>query len=176
MGLDSVELIMEIENHFQINFKDDDIRNVHTIKDLSELTYQILKITSDEKNEFIYIHQSIQEYLGKEIKLNDFIFNHFEKNQFNELSETLQLDIPNHTSNRFTRFFNYHFINWNELTFEDFINGIVIKNKDLFFIDNLPLTKYGIYIKIGRIIRRIIASPYYDIQPRANITKDLRID
>ncbi|MBS7332818.1 MAG: hypothetical protein KIG88_04395 [Weeksellaceae bacterium] len=167
---------MEIENHFQINFKGDDIRYVCTIKDLNDLTSQLLKITSDEKDEFIFIHQSIQEYLGKEIKLDDFIFNHFEKNQFNELSETLQLNIPNHTSNRLTRFFNYHFINWNELTFEDFINGIIIKNKDLFFLDNVPQTKYGIYIKIGRIIRRKIASPYYDIQPRANITKDLRID
>ena len=51
MGLDTVELIMEFENHFNIRFKDEDIQQISRVEEISNLICQMIDVTSEKKEE-----------------------------------------------------------------------------------------------------------------------------
>ncbi|WP_313252487.1 hypothetical protein [Empedobacter sp.] len=176
MGLDTVELIMEFENHFNIRFKDEDIQKVSRVGEVSNLICQMIDTTSENKEEFNSLYISFQNYFGKDILLTDKISNYLQVNNYQDLSNFLNLKIKNYSNILKYIFLDYHFIKWENLTIEEFINAILITNCKHLFDNNLPKNRYQVYLIVGSIILDRIGCPVYDIQPYASITKDLRID
>lgn len=176
MGLDTVELIMEFENHFKIHFKDEDIQKVSRVGEISNLICQMIDITSENKEEFNSLYALFQDYFGNHIQLADKISNYLQINNFQDLSNFLNLKIKNYSNILKYIFLDYHFIKWEELTVEEFINAILITNCKHLFDNNSPKTQYQVYLIVGSIILDRIGCPVYDIQPYASITRNLRID
>ncbi|MDM1547789.1 hypothetical protein HX096_07935 [Empedobacter falsenii] len=158
MGLDIVELIMEFENHFNIRFKDEDIQKVSRVREVSNLICQMIDITSENKEELDSLYALFQNYFGNHIQLTDKISNYLQVNNYQYLSNFLNLKIKNFTNLLKYVFLDYHFIKWENLTVEEFINAILITNCKHLFDNNLPKTQYQVYLIVG------------------SITKDLRID
>ncbi|MGV0926059.1 hypothetical protein ACTS9K_02460 [Empedobacter sp. ULE_I145] len=176
MGLDNVELIMEFENHFKIHFKDEDIQKVSRVGEISNLICQMIDVTSENKEEFNSLYITFQNYFGHHIQLTDKISNYLQVNNFQKLSDFLNLKIKNYSNILKYIFLDYHFIKWEELTVEEFINAILITNCKHLFDNNSPKTQYQVYLIVGSIILDRIGCPVYDIQPYASITRNLRID
>ncbi|MBY0065579.1 MULTISPECIES: hypothetical protein [Empedobacter] len=176
MGLDTVELIMEFENHFNIRFKDEDIQQISRVEEISNLICQMIDITSENKEEFNSLYALFQDYFGNHIQLADKISNYLQINNFQDLSNFLNLKIKNYSNILKYIFLDYHFIKWEELTVEEFINAILITNCKHLFDNNSPKTQYQVYLIVGSIILDRIGCPVYDIQPYASITRNLRID
>ncbi|WP_312208004.1 hypothetical protein [Empedobacter sp.] len=176
MGLDTVELIMEFENHFNIRFKDEDIQQISRVGKISNLICQMIDITSENKEEFNSLYALFQDYFGNHIQLADKISNYLQINNFQDLSNFLNLKIKNYSNILKYIFLDYHFIKWEELTVEEFINAILITNCKHLFDNNSPKTQYQVYLIVGSIILDRIGCPVYDIQPYASITRNLRID
>ncbi|MGV0939122.1 hypothetical protein [Empedobacter sp. ULE_I140] len=176
MGLDTVELIMEFENHFNIRFKDEDIQQISRVGEISNLICQMIDITSENKEEFNSLYALFQDYFGNHIQLADKISNYLQINNFQDLSNFLNLKIKNYSNILKYIFLDYHFIKWEELTVEEFINAILITNCKHLFDNNSPKTQYQVYLIVGSIILDRIGCPVYDIQPYASITRNLRID
>lgn len=176
MGLDTVELIMEFENHFNIRFKDEDIQQISRVEEISNLICQMIDITSENKEEFNSLYALFQDYFGNHIQLADKISNYLQINNYQDLSNFLNLKIKNYSNILKYIFLDYHFIKWEELTVEEFINAILITNCKHLFDNNSPKTQYQVYLIVGSIILDRIGCPVYDIQPYASITRNLRID
>ena len=176
MGLDTVELIMQFENHFNIRFKDEDIQQISRVGEISNLICQMIDITSENKEEFNSLYALFQDYFGNHIQLADKISNYLQVNNFQDLSNFLNLKIKNYSNILKYIFLDYHFIKWEELTVEEFINAILITNCKHLFDNNSPKTQYQVYLIVGSIILDRIGCPVYDIQPYASITRNLRID
>ncbi len=176
MGLDTVELIMEFENHFNIRFKDEDIQQISRVGEISNLICQMIDITSENKEEFNSLYTLFQDYFGNHIQLVDKISNYLQINNYQDLSNFLNLKIKNYSNILKYIFLDYHFIKWEELTVEEFINAILITNCKHLFDNNSPKTQYQVYLIVGSIILDRIGCPVYDIQPYASITRNLRID
>ncbi|WP_291098362.1 MULTISPECIES: hypothetical protein [unclassified Empedobacter] len=175
MGLDTVELIMEFENHFNIRFKNEDIQQISRVGEISNLICQMIDITSENKEEFNSLYALFQDYFGNHIQLADKISNYLQINNFQDLSNFLNLKIKNYSNILKYIFLDYHFIKWEELTVEEFINAILITNCKHLFDNNTPKTQYQVYLIVGSIILDRIGCPVYDIQPYASITRNLRI-
>ncbi|MFV0173196.1 hypothetical protein OBK14_02640 [Empedobacter falsenii] len=176
MGLDTVELIMEFENHFNIRFKDEDIQQISRVGEISNLICQMIDITSENKKEFNSLYTLFQDYFGNHIQLVDKISNYLQINNYQDLSNFLNLKIKNYSNILKYIFLDYHFIKWEELTVEEFINAILITNCKHLFDNNSPKTQYQVYLIVGSIILDRIGCPVYDIQLYASITRNLRID
>ncbi|MDM1139293.1 hypothetical protein [Empedobacter sp. R132-2] len=91
MGLDTVELIMEFENHFNIRFKNEDIQQISRVGEISNLICQMIDITSENKEEFNSLYALFQDYFGNHIQLADKISNYLQINNFQDLSNFLNL-------------------------------------------------------------------------------------
>lgn len=176
MGLDTVELIMEFENHFNIRFKNEDIQQISRVGEISNLICQMIDVTSENKEEFNSLYALFQDYFGNHIQLADKISNYLQINNYQDLSNFLNLKIKNYSNILKYIFLDYHFIKWEELTVEEFINAILITNCKHLFDNNSPKTQYQVYLIVGSIILDRIGCPVYDIQPYASITRNLRID
>lgn len=176
MGLDTVELIMQFENHFNINFKDDDIQKVNRVGEITALICQMIDISSENKDEFDSLYTLFQNYFGKEIRLDEKISNYLQVNNYEDLSNSIHLKIINYSNILKYLYLDPHFIKWKDLTVEEFINGILITNCKQLFDNNTPKTRFQIYLIVGNIILDRIGCSVYDIQHYASITKDLRID
>ena len=179
MGLDSVELIMSIEKHFDILYPDKEIQQANTIEELTLLTAKIIKVDNPIKPEFDAVYNLLKSYWNDDIKLYHLVNQYIKINGVNIMAREVELKIPNHSSlsfNQLKSWLNYYFIKWENLTVEDFINAIIIANPNQFFTELIPNTIYGIYITIARIIEDRIGCPIYDLQPRVHIFNELGID
>lgn len=176
MGLDTVELIMQFENHFNINFKDEEIQKVSRVGEISNLICQMIGATSENKDEIDSLYTLFQNYFGNEILLNDKIYNYLQVNNYKDLSDFIHLKIENYSNILKYLLLDPHFIKWKDLTVEEFINGILITNCKHLFDNNSPKSRYQVYLIVGNIILDRIGCPVYDIQHYASITKDLRTD
>lgn len=179
MGLDTVELIITIEKYFDIHFKDDDIKNISKVGEIADLVADYLLITNNDQTEFNVVFSLLKSHWNSDLKLHELISTYLALDNRTDFEKTLGLKIPPHSIERLNllkKIFNYYLFEWNQLTIEQFINAIMIANKEHFFTQKISKTRYGIYIEVSRIIHHRLGAPIYDIQPLSSITKDLRID
>lgn len=179
MGLDNVDLILSVEKHFNIIFLDEDVMKTKTIGELSNLVCKYIYVDNSSKNEFETIYSELKNTWKKEVKLVDSLSLFLPLNERESFQKQLKYAIPKHSSeklNYFKKWLNYYLIDWEDLTVEQFINTLLIYNRDSFFKDEIPTTNYGVYIVTARIIYDCIGCPFYDLQPTSHIINDLRID
>ncbi|MFT3704141.1 MAG: hypothetical protein QM802_17370 [Agriterribacter sp.] len=193
MGLDSVELLMDIENFFEIRIPNKEAEKIATIQDMVDTVAHHLNITANEKTlrdkVFKQILPHILQLSNKEIQpgLNDLIADYLDvsdKAKWLTLEKLVQMSLPipaltNYTSSKswfkkyVSRANNY---DWKEITVEQFIDAVCANNYQKLIDPAAVKSKYEIYICVMRITVDKAGVDYYEILPHKSFTSDLGID
>lgn len=191
MGLDSVELIMEVETFFNIKIEDKDAEKIYTVGDMTEHVSLLLNITSTDKNLFDNTFESVSNFLGV-TNLDNFIndeitkyINFSDDTMLTEFKEKVGLIIPFNKrkttpDNLFakikTSIHNYFAHDWTNTKVIDFIEIILAENiKDI--LEAKPIqSKYEVYLAVAKLTVDKIGVEYSEIHQNASFTSDLGID
>ncbi len=195
MGLDSVELLMEIENYFGIRIPDTEAEKIYTIQSMVDSVSLHLGVTNDSMELRDKVFQKVAVafmelgWTTKEIELCDLISEHIpsnDKNVWRTLKDAIQLSIPeieivrngsNKISDKLKSLINWTpNYEWNQITVEQFIAAVCANNYDLLINRQNIKTKYEIYTAVSGITVDKIGVDYYEIAPDKSFTTDLGID
>lgn len=191
MGLDSVELLMEIEDYFGIRIANADAERISTVQEMVDVVARQLHIeqTASELQETVF--NKVAMYFGNtgRMQLTDRIAEYLQienKDQWTALELAIGLNIPrpfgiSSTSHRliakFTRFIgvpiNY---DWNTLSVSAFIDAICARNYQQLISRNSIGSKYEIFIMIIVITVEQIGVEYFEVLPEKSFTNDLGVD
>ena len=195
MGLDSIELVMEIEKYFGIRIPDSEAENIYTIQKMVDSVAVHLKITNESmelRDKVLYkLSQAFQElgWATTEIELTHLASAYIPSNDkkvWSKLQNSLSLSIPeieivrkgsNKISDKLKTLINWTpSYEWDQITIEQFVAAICSNNYDELIDRNNIVTKYEIYIAIAGITVDKIGVDYYEIAPDKSFTTDLGID
>ncbi len=195
MGLDSVELLMEVENYFGIRIPDAEAEKIYTIQLMVDSVAGHLNIEDDSMELRDQVFQKIIlsiENLGwtsKQIQLSDSVSAHIPtdtKGVWTSLKKSLKLSVPdieivrpgsNKISDKLKKLINWKpTYEWNEITFEQFVAAVCSNNyRELIEKQNIK-TKYEIYVVVVGITVDKIGVDYYEVAPDKSFTTDLGVD
>jgi len=195
MGLDSIELLMEVENYFKIQIPDTVAEKITTVQIMVDTIAIYLNITSDERKLQNEIFSKISDCILKtntsasQIMMSDLISTYLspiEKDNWHTFQVLLGLDVPkpeiiNTTSKKFSdklkKLINWTpMYDWKEITVENFTNAICANNYQTLLNQNNIICKHEIYIGVMGITADKIGVEYYEILPEKSFTSDLGID
>jgi hypothetical protein len=147
MGLDSVELLMEIENYFGIRISDAEAEKIYTIQLMVDSVAAHLNITDESvglrDQVFQKIVLSIHDFgwSSQKIQLSDLVSVHIPtdiKGAWTDLEKSLNLSVPkieiirsgsNKISDKLKKLINWTpSYKWNEITFEQFVGAVCANN------------------------------------------------
>lgn len=195
MGLDSIELVMEIEKYFGIQIPDAEAEKIYTVQSMVDTVAVHLNVSSNSFALRDSIFQRVKNNLPFSvtvkavIQLTDYVVNYLPLNDntgWVSFATSLGLDVPkpeyvdsnsNKFSDRLKRLFagnpNYEPAN---ISFETFVTAICASNyKELLQKNNIS-TLYEIYVAIIAITVDKIGVDYYEIAPGKSFTNDLGVD
>jgi acyl carrier protein len=195
MGLDSVELVLEIEKYFEIRISDAEAEKISTVQDMVDVVASHLNISDNSANLRDDILQRINDALlklgliEKEIKLDERIVRYIspqDERFWKVLEDELQLKVPpietiNKKANRLIDKIKSAFnlgplYNAEETSVEEFIAAICAAN-DKQLIDRKTIkSTYEIYIGVIGVTVDKIGVDYYEITPEKSFTNDLGVD
>ena len=195
MGLDSVELIMEVEKHFSISIADADAENATTVGKLVDCVANILAVNSYNfalrektflliKNEFLKINRNLKDFsLNNKVSDTLDIGN---KSHILELENKIGLKLPgiyfiqeNHFGiwGKVKQWFNLtEAIDFNEISWKKYIDITIAKNIEKIIPPDKYNSKYEIYIAIMKITVDKIGVDYEEIGIEKSFTNDLGVD
>lgn len=195
MGLDSIELIIEVENHFSISIPDPEAEKAHTVGLLVECVANILNIKeynfSLRESTFHLIKSSLLDLNtdSSDFTLNDRVAEYLDledKGLLKELESKLQLKLPGvdtkiddrkgilskvHKWFDFTESIDFKTIKWKKYT-----DILLSHNLDKYNPPIAYTSKYEIYIAIMRITVDKIGVDYEEIGIEKSFTDDLGVD
>jgi acyl carrier protein len=195
MGLDSVELVLEIEKYFEIRISDAEAEKISTVQDMVDVVASHLNISDNSANLRDDILQRINDALlklgliEKEIKLDERIVRYIspqDERFWKVLEDELQLKVPaiytinkkaNKLIDKIKSAFNLGpLYNAEETSVEEFIAAICAAN-DKQLIDRKTIkSTYEIYIGVIGVTVDKIGVDYYEITPEKSFTNDLGVD
>jgi hypothetical protein len=195
MGLDSVELVLEIEKYFEIQISDAEAEKISTVQDMVDVVASHLNISDNSANLRDDILQRINDALlklgliEKEIKLDERIVRYIspqDERFWKVLEDELQLKVPpietiNKKANRLIDKIKSAFnlgplYKAEETSVEEFIAAICAAN-DKQLIDRKTIkSTYEIYIGVIGVTVDKIGVDYYEITPQKAFTNDLGVD
>lgn len=193
MGLDTVELVMEIENYFKIRIPDREAETLATIENIVAVVAAHRAIYSTDTslrdnllrkiNSFFQFSPSIKndDLISKQLSLAD-------ADKWQNLEAHLSLPLPKPTIR--THIYNklHNKIrsllhsreeskyNWDTISLSGFCDAICIKNFDKLIHPDKIKTKYEIYIAVGGLVVEKSGADYFDIGLPISITDDLGLD
>lgn len=192
MGLDSVELLVEIENYFNLEISDEQAKKILTVQNMVDVIAEHLSINSNDKqlqkDVFLIFSNKINERKGTtKIELGDKISAYLQPEEpisFIDFSNTIKLETPrisndnkNNILNKLRNFItwkpNY---DWRKLTIENFIDSICIKNYDKLIEPEFIKSKYEIYICVAGITVEKIGVDCLEIRLEKSFCDDFGID
>jgi acyl carrier protein len=195
MGLDSVELLMEVENYFGIRIPDAEAEKIYTIQIMVDSVAAHLNITNEgmelRDQMFQKLVLCIQDlgWTTQKIQLNDLVSDFIpedNKNVWKDLKNLLKLSIPeieiirsgsNKISDKLKRLINWTpSYEWNQINFEQFVSAVCANNYHELIDKNNITTKYEIYVAVVGITVDKIGVDYYEVAPEKSFTTDLGID
>ena len=192
MGLDSVELVMEIENYFGIRIPDSEVEKIYTIqimvdtvathlniayngKELRDDIFEKIKVTFLKlglTNTNIDLTENISKYIAE-----------YDKEFWKSLKIELQLDVPkpDMIKKGSTKLFGKikslvswtPIYDWSAITIDSFITAICANNYEKLINKKNIKSKYEIYVAVMRITVDKIGVSYYEIAPEKSFTSDL---
>ena len=195
MGLDSVELMMEIENYFGISIPDSEAEKAETVQQVVDTIAKHLNVTNNDNElrdkmlerinqamlelQFISIPVTPADYISK------YLFTDKEAS-WEAFTNKLQLYIPkpdilNRDSkklkNKIKVVMNWKpRYDWFSITIDQFIAAVCASNHEA-LIDRKKITStYEIYIVVTAITVDKIAIDYYEVAPEKSFTMDLGVD
>lgn len=190
MGLDSVHLLMKIEDYFQISFKDKEAEKIYTVEDFSTAISEKKGIIESEKSlldNFTFkiikiINESNNKLLDKTTIISK-LENDYSSDFYKSISLRLNLKIPRPYKNDnnkiikiFRKILHSTSYNWKEITLENFAEAILIKNFEKFTDKNQINSTYEVYIMCAGIIAEEMDVDCYEIKQSKGITTDLGIN
>lgn len=194
MGLDSVELVMEIENYFNISIPDPEAETLTTVGEMADCVASHRNVSSVEAPLRDELFAKIKDYLFSkanitaDINIEDKILNYFSPHNETwaalETNLKIKIPYPEQVSLPGKKFSDKirRFINWlppykpEDITFELFISGICAYNfRELLDPANIK-NKYEIYIGVMGITVDKTGVDYYEVTPEKSFTSDLGID
>ncbi|MCB0776774.1 MAG: hypothetical protein KDB99_10685 [Chitinophagaceae bacterium] len=194
MGLDSVELVMEVEKYFSIEIPDQEAEKIYRVQDMVETVARHLKITLEnselQKKIITKLSECFSRLNKKEISLksDDLIYEFLtvgDKENWKALQKLLDLKIPrpssykpdsNKLNDRFKKLINWtpHY-KWNEISVSHFSNVICAHNYTQLLDQNNINDKLEIYVAVMGITVEKIGIDYYEIYPTKSFTDDLGV-
>ena len=195
MGLDSVELIMEVEKYFGISILDREAEVTFTIQDMVNVVARHLDITNEntELREIVFdkVNQALLNLslINAPIKLTEYISKYLSPDDgeiWDALKNELKLDVPKpdiigRDSKKFIDKIKFAMnwtpmYDWSSITVEQFIAAISAINCDKLIDKDFIRSTYEIYIAITAITVDKIGVDYYEISPDKSFTQDLGVD
>jgi acyl carrier protein len=195
MGLDSVELIMEVEKHFQISIPDKDAEKAFTVGNLVDVVANILKITkynfSLREATFAKIKAIIKtsDFESNEFFLNDKVIDTIDlKNKLliTKIEKETELNLPGiFFKSESPRSISLKIKEWltfvddiefKEIIWKKYTDIILSKNIQTVFEEKKYNSKYEIYLVIMNIIVNKIGVGYDEIGLEKSFTDDLGVD
>jgi acyl carrier protein len=195
MGLDGIELLMEIEKYFGIEIPDAEAEKLDTIQLMVDSVAGHLNIT----NESTELRHSIFQRLvnsfrslgltSQNINLSD-LANQFvsvdDKKRWAELERSLSLSVPKpaliqKASNKISELVMNLIsmpqqYDWQAITIEQFVDSICVRNYSTLIERTRIKNKYEIYVAVAAITVDKIGVDCYEIGPNKSFTQDLGVD
>ncbi|MCC6369627.1 MAG: hypothetical protein IT236_01340 [Bacteroidia bacterium] len=193
MSLDSVELVVNFEKHFQIHIPDKVAENVGTLQEAVDAISALLNIRNNSFSLQDKIFGKLQEAILKLKSLpepptkNQLVINILgeltnEKILF--LSNELQLNIPPAPPDKagikqIKKWFLLAYqpdFTYANFTLADFTDIICAANsKELVRVENIS-EKYEVYIHLAKVLSDHLGIDLYEIRPHKSFTNDFGID
>lgn len=190
MGLDSVELIMDVEKHFSISISDPEAEKVYTVGQLVDCVAKMLSIDNYDfglrDSSFNQIKASLERHVhdipgfsltskvSDTLDINDITL-------IKSIENDLNLELPRLQEKGFLdgllkrlRFFET--IDFRTITWKRYIDVILAHNLDKLTPPIQYKSKYEIYIAIMRITVDKIGVDYQEIGLEKSFTDDLGVD
>jgi hypothetical protein len=193
MGLDSVELIVEWENYFNIEIPNAVAEKISTVQDAVNAIAALRNITREStllrENVFQKMQLAAIGFLpsGQTIKLSDLVTQIFPDNtkeNWQLLEEQLQLEVPNPPMTRKTKS-EGNILNrlawtpdfdFEQLTFSQLTDVICGANYKALINPKAIVSQYEIYIAIMGITVDKIGIDFYEYAPEKTFCGDFGID
>jgi acyl carrier protein len=193
MGLDSVMLVVNLEEYFNIQIPDKKAERVSTVQDAVDCIAELLNIWDKRsvlKDDVFERLQTIllgKGYAKEPFTLADLVLNcvpEAEHNNWKSISNELGLEIyfpqepkksgfRNFISEKLFRSFKF---NYEEITFSDLVDAICGTNHKK-VIDNRNIhTTYEIYIGVMGVFVDDFGIDVYEVKPHKRFTNDFGID
>ena len=195
MGLDSVELVMEVEKHFSISIPDREAEKAYSVGKLVDCVANILGVKSYDFS----LRERTFSLLKNELRnlkkgINDFSINSKVAHSLDIQDKLLVLELENKTSLKLP---GIHFktqshdgiwrkvrtwltaldeINFEEIAWKKFIDIIIADNLERIILPNEYKSKYEIYLAIMRITVDKIGVNYSEIGIEKSFADDLGVD
>ena len=190
MGLDSIELLMEIENYFGISIPDAEAEKLYTIQLMVDSVAQHLKISNGDlelrDKIFLSVTTTMKElgWLVENITPADFIAQYLPstyKQDWKSFEDALRLSIPlphlrSQKPTLLESLIGKPLYKSEEICFEQFITAICANNYQELIDKNNIKSTYEIYIAVMGITVDKVGVDYYEIGPDKSFTSDLGID
>ena len=181
MGLDTVEIIMQIEDFFMIQIKDDEAENILTIQDMVNVITEKRKVINQEKEISKRIKNKLIEafielkLIAFQMKESDFVFNVIPPNPdiWNSIEKMINLRIPLPRLNG--NFFNNPSYKWKELTLNNLVFVISSFNYLDLFSKRKPNTQEEVLFGVAGITIKFIGDPY-EISSEKSFVNDLGLN
>ncbi len=195
MGLDSIELLIEIEKYFGIQIPDAEAEKIYTVQlmvdvvakhlgminESSSLENEVLQKLNSSllKNGLIQENLQLSDLLNKAISPAD-------KMIWKIVEDDLQLSIPkpDFISKETPGFFDKvrTFVNWQpsydleKISIGEFVAAICAANQTKLIAPKNIISKYEIYIIVMALTVDKIGVDYYEVKPEKSFTNDLGVD
>lgn len=196
MGLDSVELIMDVEKYFNIQIPDREAEEITTVQKMVDCVVKHLSITDNSTKLRIDIVDKIQAALlrlgltDKPLNPSDPVFlilNPHDEAKWTGFCNELNLNIPKPSTKKngpATSFFDklLNKVTWDPLydrdkiTVEQFADVICADNCSVLINKENITTSYEVYIAVIRIVTDKAGVEEYEVTPEKSFTNDLGID
>ena len=195
MGLDSVELVMEVEKYFGISIPDPEAEKIYTLQAMVDTVARHINVTDNSTELRDNIFERVNQALLKlgltetPVELTEHISTYLSPNNketWEAFKNEMQLDIPKpDTVNRDSKKLIDKIkvaikwtpmYDWLSITVDQFIAAICANNHEE-LIDKLHIkSTYEIYIDVTAITVDKIGVDHYEIAPEKSFTTDLGLD
>ncbi len=195
MGLDSVELVVEIEHYFQINIPNKEAERLTTIQEMVDCVaiHKNITLNSEALKEHVFAKieyglkslDLLTDPLLYTNKISNFLqptnYEIFEKLEHEIELEIQKPELKKESQPKFiATFFNAismaPMYNWTEITVDEFVNAVCIYNFENLINKNNITSLYEIYIAVSGITMHKTGVDSYELLPEKSFTSDLGID
>ncbi len=188
MGLDSVELLMEFEKHFNIEISDKDASEINTVQEMVECISKYLNISDQGESLKDTIFKKIKavfhdyKYADSTFSYSDKIFTFLSINEEESwLKISVEINIPFFIpipkNDRFSKIFKNRFerlhTDTNSITVEQFTTAICAQNHEKLIDKENIKSKFEILISVIGITTDKLGINIFDIHPSKNFINDL---
>lgn len=195
MGLDSVELVMEMEKYFAIQIPDPEAEKIFTVQNMVDTVAKHLNISDNNKLLRDTVFHDIRRVLAKpdlatsQFELTDLISAYLpldNKSDWMVFKKELGLEIPKpdvisedkknilaKIKSAITWKPNY---DWWTITVDEFVTAVCANNYDKLLDNKNIKSTYEIYVAVIGITVDKTGVDYFEITPEKSFTSDLGVD